>query len=140
MTRPIKKFTKEHLDLCLFILMNTDDGDRLHPGHLKILENVVNGWHTDRELAILKGIKTKLERPEGYTAPAPPQTIWYAGAECELRGIYDEDAGDTIDDMQSLLDAANKKFNRKACFTHQPPYHYFYIDSVTEAVEEIMKG
>ena len=45
MTRPIKKFTKEHLDLCLFILMNTDDGDRLHPGHLKILENVVNGWH-----------------------------------------------------------------------------------------------
>jgi len=131
-----KTFTKEHLDLCLFILENTDDGDRLHPGHLKMLENLVNGWHTERELLIVKGIKMKLDRPEGYTAPAPKETIQYIGAECELRGIYDEDAGDTLDEMQSLLDVAKEKYNLRACFTHSPPYHYLYVEKVKEKVNE----
>jgi hypothetical protein len=52
------------------------------------------------------------------------QKIGYAGMECSLRGVYNDN---DLDMLQSMLDNCKKK-GQKACVIHEGEKHGFYLE------------
>ena len=65
--------TESIFDQTIFILKNTNDGDDLDPSHLKLVENGVNGFLSERGEVALQELYVSVKK--GYKQP------WFLGIE-----------------------------------------------------------
>lgn len=56
-------------DMAITILRLTNDGDRLAPQDLKLVEVAVNGWLDETGETLFRALYENATKPGGYTAP-----------------------------------------------------------------------